>query len=424
MERTPGRRRLGVTGTILAALTLTTAITACGAPGTGEGTPPRPETGNAHYETLRQPPAAYALAHTLTGIAAFNRISPVSAARLYGYTMHAAALAWHDPAHRSTEERERHAVHAAASTAALILEPGSRGGERARDDFDALARRYNPENLPLREDGAWRDVLTTVRDDAYNTDAYTYRYTVGDGPYDWEPTGFARQSFNEPGWGLMAPIAPASASCSLPAPDHRRAEAEATLLFTGWEPGKANDPIVLRWLAGIGSPTPPGQWLLIAANAARSGELDTGETMRLVSGVAVTGFDTSVLLWREKLRHNLLRPETLWTRLGNPAPVLPRETPAHPSYPSGHSGFAVAAATIIEAHIGAVPVTLTLPADMAAPAETTTYPDASTAAAESSRSRVTAGFHYPMDTEAGGALGRCVATAVIGELDTTFGDRP
>lgn len=370
------------------------------------------------YSRIAQPPAAAALAQTLTETVSFNRLSPLSAARLYGYTFHGAMLAWHDT-EGPVDEKERNAIEAAVAISDAILEDDGKGGVRARQMLDALRRRYNPDGKPA-SGGRWRRILEIVEDDPYLTTVTEYAYQAADGPYDWEPTGLTRTSFTEPGWSLMEPLVTASAACTLPAPDHQRAVDEAVALFSEWTGETALYPSVLRWLGGSGSPTPPGQWLVIAADAANSYGLDEGASMRLLGKVAVAGYDASVLIWREKLRHNLARPETLWERQGNEPVRLPRETPPHPSYPSGHSGFSTAAATIIDEVIRG-PIVFRLPADMAAPAETNRYSSAAKAASEAGASRVRAGFHIPLDIEAGEDLGRCVGEAVDTALDELVG---
>ena len=75
-------------------------------------------------------------------------------------------------------------------------------------------------------------------------------------------------------------------------------------------------------------------------------------------------------------------------------------TPNHPSYPSGHSCFGSAAATVLAQ---------LFPRDAAA---------FEALAAESSESRVWAGIHFRSDLEAGRALGRAVAERVLERMRT------
>jgi membrane-associated phospholipid phosphatase len=70
-------------------------------------------------------------------------------------------------------------------------------------------------------------------------------------------------------------------------------------------------------------------------------------------------------------------------------------TPSHPSYPSGHSCFGAAAASVL-AHLF--------------PREATVF---EALASEASESRLWAGIHFRSDLDAGRALGRAVGQRVI-----------
>jgi membrane-associated phospholipid phosphatase len=102
------------------------------------------------------------------------------------------------------------------------------------------------------------------------------------------------------------------------------------------------------------------------------------------------GNDAGVACWDAKYTYWAIRPHQLDPEF---SPLF--GVPGHPSYPSAHSCFSSAAATML-AHL--------FPAD----AE-----EVRALAREASESRVWAGLHFRSDLEAGNQIGRDVANAVI-----------
>jgi membrane-associated phospholipid phosphatase len=101
-------------------------------------------------------------------------------------------------------------------------------------------------------------------------------------------------------------------------------------------------------------------------------------------------YDAAVACWDAKYAYWAIRPDQLDPRV---RPLF--TTPNHPSYPSGHSCFAAAAATVL-AHVF--------------PREAAVF-DA--LASEASESRLWAGIHFRSDLDAGRALGRAIAERTI-----------
>jgi membrane-associated phospholipid phosphatase len=104
----------------------------------------------------------------------------------------------------------------------------------------------------------------------------------------------------------------------------------------------------------------------------------------------VAFYDAAVACWDAKYAYWAIRPAQLDASF---RPLF--ATPHHPSYPSGHSCFSGAAATVL-AHL--------FPRDAEA---------FEALASESSESRLWAGIHFRSDLAAGRALGRAVAERVI-----------
>lgn len=101
-------------------------------------------------------------------------------------------------------------------------------------------------------------------------------------------------------------------------------------------------------------------------------------------------YDAAVACWDAKYAYWAIRPVQLEPRV---RPLF--TTPNHPSYPSGHSCFGAAAATVL-GHL--------FPRDAAV---------FEALASEASESRLWAGIHFRSDLEAGRALGRAVAGRVL-----------
>jgi hypothetical protein len=135
---------------------------------------------------------------------------------------------------------------------------------------------------------------------------------------------------------------------------------------------------------------PRGVWSRTASEKISEYHLDDNppRAARVYALTAITWFDTTVACWDAKYTYWQIRPYQQGT-----APVFP--TPNHPSYPGAHAcGSGAIAATL--AYL--------FPRDAAALKQR---------GEEAAESRIWAGIHYRSDTDAGLALGRSVAQAVI-----------
>lgn len=226
----------------------------------------------------------------------------------------------------------------------------------------------------------------------------------------------------EPNWGSINTFIESSKKCVSNKPDINKIKNEAILMAKSFDNKKAVDEIVLWWLAGIGTETPSGQWMGILNNIIINDNLKNEvEKIKIASMTATANYDVSIQLWHEKYRFNLLRPESLWEDL-NYKISLPRETPNHPSYPSGHSGFASASGTVIKNFYGNIPIYSTLPADLYYPAQRKDWVSVDDAIEEAGLSRIISGFHYPSDVEAANLIGDCVGIEIINNYDTKLSE--
>ena len=360
-------------------------------------------------------PAVLDLVTTINEQNASLRISPVAAPRILGYSLFAAYSA----SKLMPEGLEKELVIATAGSevaATMILDPSKAA------ELRSLQERYGSDLYPASKEfglSIAAKVLKIARDDKYR-EAFT-NWEPGapaTTKFAWKPTGRGEPGF-EPGWGGLIPLNSDSNNCVLPAPDEDLVVEQAKQMYGEFTVGDALGADVLWWLAGIATSTPAGQWMRVAVNAALDDKMSSDEALKMLTLAAMSAHDAGVMGWREKYRHNLSRPETLWIELYGPNNKikLPRETPNHPSYPSGHSVFGGAVANSMIIIRGDMAVRDFLPVDLYAPYETRSWQSTSEALNEANYSRVNSGFHYPLDVEAGASLGKCVASAMNVNLD-------
>src|SRR5215213_223427 len=147
---------------------------------------------------------------------------------------------------------------------------------------------------------------------------------------------------------------------------------------------------VLRWAGSAGTVSPAGLWIEIARDLVTRYELDDSAAARALAVTSVAIADAFVCCWDAKYAYWYARPVT-----ADPSLFVLIPTPPFPSYTSGHSTIAAAAATSL-AHL--------FPADQEA---------LLAQAFEAKQSRLWAGIHYPIDNEVGAAMGDAVGRLVI-----------
>ncbi len=357
--------------------------------------------------TYNLPPVAVATTNSLVKLVSEQRLSPLSAARSYGYTLAAAREAFVNATDESA--RDADAVTAAALTGIEMFA----GNTGAQTEFKALLRRYSSDGATAngkKVADAW--IARAKTDNSAETSGVA-DYPSRDDQWSWVPTGLLRMPFADPGWSKNKPIVATTASCDIPTPPLDQMQSQLPSMFEKFDVGSTAEPIVFAFLAGTGTPTPPGQWMQMGVNLVRDQKLDDAEAMDLLAKLGVVAYDVSILIWREKAEHAVARPETMWERTTGETIVLARETPNHPSYPSGHSGFSGAGASIVNEKHANSGLRLELPEDMAAPAETWTFKNADEARNLISQSRIISRFHFMADATAGESLGACAGQKII-----------
>jgi hypothetical protein len=357
---------------------------------------------NIERVSYKQPPFYSQLTATITSASSSQRISPLAASRIQAYSYLAAYLAYKN----APEGFEDSSAIKAASAVAKELYfnvPVVTG------TFNMLEDRYKLVNNNDAVTDAVERVLTIAKKDRYSSLSNNVRLPKIPDKFRWIPTGIEQRVFMDSNYGDIRTIAYVRNDCDLPDVNYDLAIKEVKELFDNFDIAKSNNLYVTTFLAGVGTPTPPGQNLLIVTNAVINNKKPILEGLKIITSAALAIFDTGILTWYEKREHYLARPETLYYNITNKRVTLLRDTPAHPSYPSGHSAFSGANAAVIEEFIGEdTKLNLTLPDDVIAKETSFEFLNAKDFASKVNQSRVDAGFHYPMDVKAGEMLGRCV----------------
>ena len=280
-------------------------------------------------------------------------------------------------------------------------------------------------------------------------------------PFRWQPLINDRgvlQRYVAPFWGRVRPFALSSADQydSLPevapgpnylqSPARFQADIDQMLTISGSLTAQQK-LIVEYWADGPASELPPGHWGLFAQAVSRrdNNTLDLDAPMFFAMHNA--SFDAGIVAWHLKRKYQGVRPITAvryfrqgqsicaWGGPGQPnqdidgvkwTPYNPGSnlTPAFPGYISGHSTFSAASAAVlrsftnndwfgfttvipvdfgrVEAHVPAVPTTLS-------------YPTFTAAVTDAGISRLYAGIHFSDDNTIGQTLGTLIGQQAMGK---------
>lgn len=148
--------------------------------------------------------------------------------------------------------------------------------------------------------------------------------------------------------------------------------------------------IALKWNDGAGTYTPPGHWNAIAEALVRDARMSEVRAARTFALLNMAMHDAAVGCWDTKFTYYSPRPSQL-----DPGIKTPIGLPNFPSYPSGHSTFSAAAASVLS---------YLFPNDAAS---FVAMQD------EAGISRMYGGIHYRSDIEGGKVLGGRVAAHTL-----------
>ncbi len=182
----------------------------------------------------------------------------------------------------------------------------------------------------------------------------------------------------------MRPAAP-------PAPnsDEMKTEIEIVKKYSRGQDKKRMD-IINWWSDAEFSSTPVGHWNVIAADLLTKNKSNDADIVRTFARLNRGLMDAAIVCWEAKTFYCYPRPSQVDPSVN---PRLP--LPNFPSYPSGHAVFSSTAATILGNIF---------------PSETENL---NKMAEEASISRVYAGLHFKMDSDAGSLLGKKIGQLAI-----------
>ena len=254
-------------------------------------------------------------------------------------------------------------------------------------------------------------------------------YVPGTGPGDWVPTPLAYAPAVDPQWGNVTPFALTSSSQFQPPPppaitsvQYAQEVNQVEMLGGATSTVRTADQTALArfWSDLPGTFDPPGHWNQITEIAAISSKTNLENSARAFALVDIALADAGIEAWNVKYIYNTVRPVTVirdgadgvnplitadptWTPLWN--------TPAFPSYISGHSTFSAAAAAVLTSIYGNH-FAFTDPGD---PTENLTprhFTSFEAAAQEAGISRIYGGIHFMSDNiyglQVGGEVGQYV----------------
>jgi PAP2 superfamily len=247
-------------------------------------------------------------------------------------------------------------------------------------------------------------------------------YVPGTGPGDWVPTPPAYAPAVDPQWGNVTPFALASASQFQPPPPPAITSAEyaqevnqVEMLGGTTSTVRTPDETALArfWSDLPGTFDPPGHWNQITEIVAIKTGSNLEQSARAFALVDIALADAGIEAWNVKYTYNTVRPVTAirdgadgvnplitsnptWTPLWN--------TPAFPSYISGHSTFSSAAAAALDSIFGSH-FSFTDPGDPTEDLVPRHFASFDQAAQEAGMSRIYGGIHFMSDNVYGLQVG-------------------
>ncbi len=246
--------------------------------------------------------------------------------------------------------------------------------------------------------------------------AASVSYTPPSGYGQWQPTlpGFASALL--PQWPNVTPFALRSGSQLRPAgPPSATSAQYAAEIAEVQSLGRSNSTtrttdqteIAYFWADGAGSYTPPGHWMEIAAQVARTKPLSLFQDTELFTTLGVALADAAIVAWDAKYHYNQWRPITAIRQTSDPTWTPLLSTPPFPDYISGHSTFSGAASTVLARFFGDAYQFSTT--SMGTPGVVRSFGSFSQAANEAGRSRIYGGIHVESANQDGLAVGRLIA---------------
>jgi hypothetical protein len=167
--------------------------------------------------------------------------------------------------------------------------------------------------------------------------------------------------------------------------------------------------------------TPPGHWMKIAKQQIRKNNYNLAQTCEVYCYLGMGLYNAGISVWKIKYQVNLLRPKTYIAEvLSKPdwEPYL--ETPPFPEYPSGHSGFSGAAASILTSYFGETEFTDST--NLVIGLLPRHFKSFNAAAEEAAWSRMFGGIHYEAAIKDAKVMGDCQARKLMEKVKLGSGN--
>lgn len=257
--------------------------------------------------------------------------------------------------------------------------------------------------------------------------AVTYRYHAPSlEPEKWRPTPPYFQDGMAPQWAELTPFVLRSPQQFRPIPppsietetflQERDAVAEIGEIDSQLRTPEQAE-IAYFWADSKGTHTPPGAWVRIALQVLDEVDMSLLERSRVLAHVGLALADSAISCWDAKYYYAYWRPidainmdrgtefgdDEYWYSL--------LENPNFPEYPSGHSTFSAAAATVLTYYIG--DETQFTATTLGLPGVVRTFDSFWSAAEEAADSRIYGGIHFKSARDIGLAQGKNVAEYVL-----------
>jgi hypothetical protein len=250
-------------------------------------------------------------------------------------------------------------------------------------------------------------------------------YTPSGGLGDWAPTPIGNLPAAIPSWANVDPWLMSSPDAFRPGPPpligsvaYATAYNEVMTIGSAVSGLRTADQSAAAnfWVAAAGA----APWLQAGLGAVEGDGLSTLENARIFALISTSVADAVIGIWDAKYEYDYWRPVTgirngdLDGNAGTVgdlgwSPFI--TTPNHPSYISGHSGIAGAAATVLGGLLGDSHNFCLTASGM-----TRCWDSYSAAAQDAADSRLWGGIHWRFDNEAGLALGSQVGANALASL--------
>jgi len=321
------------------------------------------------------------------------------------------------------------AVYGAAHAVLVILHPQSRGAF----DLEYQAFLNSTPATSARANGlALGNLIGLLTVDSRSGDGATTQvpYIPSEAPGHWRRTPPDYRPPLDPHWryvdafclpDLEPYVVPPPPDLASPAYADEVHQVHSLGALLGSTRTPEQSQIAVFWSDFNYTATPPGHWQEIATGLSTNFGLSLAENARLSALLSLAQADAAIVTWEGKYRHNFWRPITAIHRADEDsnAATLPDTnwnsyltSPPFPEYPSGHSSFSRASATVLAAYYGTDTLSFDATSD-SLPGIVRSFTSLSACADEVGMSRIYGGIHFMSANVAGKASGAEVGRYVV-----------